>query len=177
MSGNGNIREDRPKAQPVEEFHEGDLVRLTEASLRDKRKGIVFSSPRRLISVGWPNVFQVMKVVEFEEEGLCLSLSACCYNMIDRSGERLCTAHPARLFQKLDLRSELEAVRPRQKGDKSAVLVTPFGELFAAEYREDPENPHFHVRLASLPIDLEGGLAKWVKDLFTENGIFPKSPS
>lgn len=173
---NGNVTgEEGPAVDRIEEFHEGDLVRLTQRALKDRKKAAC--SPRRLHAIGWPNLFGVERVVEFEREGLCLSLAPCCFNMIDhKSGEPLCKAHDAWMFEKVDLKRELEAnIRPRQKGDRTAAIVTPLGEFVAAEYHDDPENPHFQVRIAGLPLDLEGGMAKWVKDVFVANGIFPKT--
>ena len=170
---NGNVQnqEEEPGAQEVPDFKPGDVVRLSAYALKN-----VSSSPNSLYRIGHPNAFQVEKVGRSEETGEpCVSLKECCHKLLDHSkGEILCRGHQARFFEKVDIKAQIEAARPLKAGDRIAAIITPLGELAGMEYRDDPENPHFQVRLAGIPLDLEGGLAVAAKEILMSNGLFPK---
>jgi hypothetical protein len=170
---NGDVRNEEKKPEPgtAPEVKKGDIVRLTSYALSN-----VASSPNRLYAIGHPNAFQVRDVGIDQRTGEpCVILEECCHKLIDhRTGEPLCRGHQSRFFEIVDIKAEIENARPLKEGDRLAGIKTPLGELVGAEYRDDPDNPHFQFRLAGIPLDLDGELAKWARDLLSDRGLFPK---
>lgn len=163
---NGNLEVD---FQAAEAFQVGDAVRLKSKILKAAiYKGL---SPRRLLSVGWPNHFYVERVVTAEGEPV-VTLSACCYNLEDQDGAFECKGHPASLFEMIVpevVRQEEE--RPRRQGDRKGGVTTPFGKVASYEFRNDEENPGLVIEVFGKKLSIDGAAAKKIADLAKERGL------
>ncbi len=140
-------------------FKTGDVVRLKDKVLRDKEYRDM--GPRRLISQGWPNHFYVDAVGIAKEKPVITLWGACCYTIENSDGSFKCKAHPASMFEKV--RPEVSGEdRPRRKGDRTASVVTPLGEIASWRYSDDSENPGLIIKLFGKEFSATGA---WLKPL------------
>lgn len=160
-NGTGNVHSNGAarKEESVSEIREGDYVQLKPAVLKMARLSTM--TPRLLYQIGHPGIFQVVHVFETEEDGVCLTLGECClYYLKDRkkSDDPRCTGHPAIYFDKV----EIEATKPKNKGDRATSVQLPFGigELAGVEYQDDEGNPKLTIRVAGKSTVFTGMLAK-----------------
>lgn len=78
-----------------EDFKAGDTVALKKEFLKASEEDV---SCTRLLQAGFPNEFLVAKV-QTRGDVPALVLSPCCGRLVGKSGEKLCDAHPAALFE------------------------------------------------------------------------------
>lgn len=172
MSESGNIEKPMTEPTPPAKFEKGDRVRMTDVTLRDKKK--IKMGPRILHSVGWPNDFEVEDVFEREKEGLCISLTSCCFWMRNSKGKFICGGHPVSCFEKVvDPASKREESEPLREGDRRASITVPYlGELMGYEYRTD-EHGHKKAifRVGGQKCVAEGGLADLINSVIEKHGI------
>jgi hypothetical protein len=161
----GNVKHEEPeKKKEPEHFEPGDIVRMSQETLRDPELSKM--SPRVILTIGLPNEFQVVKVFELESV-VCLTLDPCCYRRVDRNGKRQCTGHPAVLFERV------AHEHIRQPGDKIASITVPFlGELMGYEYQPDGHgNSKAIFRVGGKEMKAEGGLAELLNKVIQNHGI------
>jgi len=149
-------------------FKTGDIVRLKDKILRDKEyRGM---GPRKLIAQGWPNHFYVDAVGASNGKPVLTLWSACCYTLEEKDGSFQCKAHPADLFEKI--RPEVSGEdRPRRKGDRTASVVTPLGEVASWEFRDDSENPGLIIKIFGRKFSATGAWLRPLADLAKQKGL------
>lgn len=155
----------------------GDAVRLTKTGFRKLSKD---TKPLQLVKIGWPNAFQVTRVLEHPERGLQISLGTCCNFMAKKNGKPFCIAHPAKYFEVIPAgeiprgskEPKEEKPRDNQPGDRLTSVHLPFvGEAAAVEYMNDIENPAIALRLFGQKVVLNGPVAKQVSKMAQDLGI------
>lgn len=150
------------------ELAPGDVIRLKNKYLKSKDHRLM--GPRRLISQGWPNHFYVDRVAQVGGEQVVTLWGACCYTLEAKGGAYQCKAHPISLFEKI--RPEVAGEdRPKRKGDRTASVVTPLGEVASCEYQDDDENPGLIIKLFGKQFRANGLWLKQVVNMAKERGI------
>lgn len=177
MSGTeGNIPPDEEERidMPIKV---GDAVRLTKTGFRKLSKD---TKPLQLVKIGWPNAFQVTRILEHPVHGLQISLGTCCNFMAKKNGKPYCSAHPAKYFEVIPAgemprgSKEPKDEKPRdsQPGDLlTSVLLPLVGEAAAVEYMNDIEKPAIALRLFGQKVVLNGTVAKQVSKMAQDLGI------
>lgn len=179
-NGSGNIfrdEESASKTKALEDIRPGDVVAITPAALRMARLSTM--SPRLLYQIGWPNAFQVMHVFDTEEDGVCVTLDACCMNLVDRrTGKNRCTGHPVVFFEKLEPerpKGKAEKEQPerqRKPGDRGTSVSVPWiGELASIDFQEDEHNPTLTINIAGKRTMFTGSLAKIFAEAAKQSNI------
>lgn len=168
MNRSGNVRrEEKPKAQEIPQFQEGDVVSLTAAAIR--RSGASNMTPKLLYEIGHPNEFVVFDVFEDAEYGPCISLLPCCSIFEDRgsNNKKRCGGHPAVHFEKKSQK------RMPKKGDKSTSIHLPFMQMALAgiNWEEDESNPAIKANILGKEISVTGPIAKMLKQLAEDNNV------
>lgn len=168
---NGNVpRRGEDKTQgPPPVFEEGDVVAMTQATLRIGR--LQGMSTRLLYTIGWPNEFLVTRSFDDEEDGPCVSLWPCCLppfgiGLVDRRGSQFrCKGHPTLYFEKVAV------TKTPKKGDKLSSIVLPFGigEILGLEWHEEEEE--FVGRILGKEGAVAGALGKYIKKIAESNNL------
>lgn len=149
---------------PKEVLKSGDLVRMTPEAVKSQRWAT--SSPRILISSGWPNEFSVREAFDHKDEGPCVELDECCLKRFNPDGDYACGGHPMGLFEKVDRSPN----RPFQPGDARASVTVPFlGELVGYEYRADEKKAVF--RIGGQEMEAVGNFAEILNDVIKKHGV------
>jgi hypothetical protein len=156
----GNVPHEGPFETQDEEIKTGDIVALTTTALR-VRGPLESMTPRALYQLGHPNEFLVMETFKTEEDGTCVVLPCCMYfedRKIKNNVRPLCKGHPAIYFKRIG------RARVPQKGDLTAAINSPFGNLVQLEWKDDPDNPELTANLLGINLGSLVGLpAKWLK--------------
>lgn len=167
----GNVKADASKPPkeaypaPEEKLQSGDIVRMTPQAL--KNQTWAKTSPRVLISNGWPNEFHVTEAFEHKTDGPCVELQECCFLRHNPNGEYSCGGHPMGFFEKV---KDGSPEREFQPGDSRASVTLPlFGQLLGYEYRADEKKAIFKV--AGQEMEATGGLADYLNNIIKKHGV------
>lgn len=164
----GNIPHEGP-FDNKEEFKRGDIVALNETALKIRGQLEAMTPLALYRLVGHPNEFMVLETFETEEDGKCLMLPCCMYFENRQDKNRVhprCKGHPAAYFKKIG------EIRIPQKGDKTSAVLTPLGDLFRLEWKDDPDHPELNAHLFGINLGgLIGQPAQWLKKLAEDQKI------